>query len=57
MEAATERLEKTPDEIETESDTESGFDENIMAIFATSETSSGRIRKLCSKYFGEDWLN
>lgn len=53
VEAATERLEKS-ETVDIEIDE---FDENIMAIFATSETSSGRIRKLCSKYFGEDWLN
>lgn len=50
VEAATERLEKSQDVDDDEAD------ENILAIFAT-ENSSGRVRKLCTKFFGEDWLN
>lgn len=33
------------------------FNEHIEAIFATSENENKRVRKLCSKYFGDDWLN
>lgn len=38
-------------------DTSEEFDENIEAIFATEETTNKRVRKLCTKYFGEEWLN
>lgn len=51
IEAATESLESSiVDDIDE-------FDENILAIFATSESSNGRVRKLFTKYFGDDWLN
>lgn len=42
VEAATERLKKsTPDDTEADE-----FNENMMAIFTTDETSSGRIKKI-----------
>lgn len=45
VEAATERLEKSsPDDIETEE-----FDENIMAIFATSELPVGELENYVLK--------
>lgn len=53
IEAATKRFEK----LEPNDDQDSDIDEHIMAIFATSESTHGRVRKLCSKYFGEEWLN
>lgn len=53
VETATERLEKPQGSEEEDSEIE----EHIMAIFATSESTHGRVRKLCSKYFVEDWLN
>lgn len=53
IEAATERIEKSPDSEEDNAN----IDETLMAIFATSESTHGRIRSLCSKYFGNDWLN
>lgn len=53
VEAATERFEKPQSSDEDNSE----IDEHIMAIFATSESTHGRVRKLCSKYFGDDWLN
>lgn len=53
IEAATERFEKPQDIDEDQLET----DEHIMAIFASSESSNGRVRKLCSKYFGDEWLN
>lgn len=54
IEAATERFENPSLDVDDE-DTE--MDENIVAIFATSESINGRIRTLCTKYFGKDWLN
>lgn len=51
IEAATERFENR-----TNVDNNEEIDE-ITAIFTTSESSNGRVRKLCSKYFGDDWLN
>lgn len=53
IEAATERLEKPQDINEDRFEP----DEHIMAIFASCESSHGRVRTLCSKYFGDEWLN
>lgn len=33
------------------------IDDSIQAIFATEQTTNKRVRKLCTKYFGENWLN
>lgn len=43
--------------VEDSSSDENEFDENIMAIFATEQTTSKRVRKLCTKYFGGEWVN
>lgn len=33
------------------------IEEHIEAIFATEDTTNKRVRKLCTKYFGDEWLN
>lgn len=60
-------VEEATNRFEMEKDTASGllddpdsddqFDENIQAIFATEDNTNKRVRKLCTKYFGEEWLN
>lgn len=59
MEEATIRFEAEEHNVvePIDADGSDEIDDSIQAIFATEQTTNKRVRKLCTKYFGENWLN